>query len=78
MSFSFAINRKHCRFCNVFFHTRCARARARVCVRWWLEMGVDKCIQNQADGERGGVKGGGELANVATIVDKLFKKLSRF
>ena len=36
-------------------------------------MGVDKFIQNQAD--RGG---GGELANVAPIVDKLFKKSSRF
>ena len=36
-------------------------------------MGVDKFIQNQADGR-------GELANVAPIVDKLhvFKKSSRF
>ena len=31
--------------------------------------GVDKFIQNQVDG----VGGGGELANVAPIVDKLFK-----
>ena len=78
MSFSFAINRKHCRFCNVFFHTRCARARARVCVCvcvWWLGMGVDKFIQNQADGGGGG---GWELVKVAPIVNKLFKKSSRF
>ena len=37
----------------------CARAHARVCVYvcvWWLEMGVDKFIQNQA----GGAKGVGE------------------
>ena len=60
---------------------RAVCARACVCVRvcvcvcvcvWWLGMGVDKFIQNQADG--GGV---GELANVASIVDKLFKKIKR-
>ena len=34
-------------------------------------MGVDKFIQNQADGR-------GEMANVAPTVDKLFKKSSRF
>ena len=39
-------------------------------------MGVDKFIQKQADVWGGG--GGGELANVAPIVDKLFKKSSRF
>ena len=33
--------------------------------------GVDKFIQNQVDGVAGG--GGGGLANVAPIVDKLFK-----
>ena len=48
MSFSFAINRKHCRFCNMFVHTRCARARVCVCVM--LGDGVDKFIQNQAVG----------------------------
>ena len=52
---------------------RAVRASARVCV-WWLGMGVDKFIQNQADGGWGG----GELANVAPIVGKLFKKSSRF
>ena len=34
----------------------CARARARACVCvcvWWLGMGVDKFIQNQAGGARG-------------------------
>ena len=54
---------------------RCACAG--LCV-WWGGgggMGVDKFIQNQADvvGE-----GGEILANVAPIVDKLFKKSSRF
>ena len=42
--------------------------------------GVDKFIQNQADEVLGGGggRGGGGLANVAPIVDKLFKKSSRF
>ena len=55
MSFSFAINRKHCRFCNVFFHTCCARAHARACVCVVVGDEVDKFIQNQADGVGGGV-----------------------
>ena len=38
-------------------------------------MGVDKFIQNQAD--RGGGRGR-ELANVAPIVDKLFKNQADF
>ena len=45
---------------------RIVRARACVPVCVWLGMGVDKFIQNQADG-------GWELANVALIVDKFLK-----
>ena len=74
---SFAINRKHCRFCNVFFHTRCARARAcvRVCVCVCVVVGDGGWTNLFKIKQMGG---GGELANVAPIVDKLFKKLSRF
>ena len=55
----------------------CARACVCVCVRVRVCVcvcggGVDKFILNQADG--GGV---GELANVASIVDKLFKKIKQ-
>ena len=68
LSFSFAINRKHCRFCNVS-SIRAVRACVRACVRvcvcvrvcdWgW---GWTNSFQNQADGEDG--EGGVELANV--------------
>ena len=84
MSFSFAINRKHCRFCNVFFHTCCARAHACVRARVCVCVCVCVCVvvgdgggQIYSKSSRWGA-GGGDLANVAPIVDKLFKKLSRF
>ena len=71
-----AISRKHCRFCNMFLHTRCARARACVCV-WGgggggVGLGWTKLFKIKQMGW------GAELANVAPIVDKLFKKSSRF
>ena len=55
---------------------------ACVCVCDW-GWGWTNSFQNQADGRGGGGGGGGgggrvEMANVAPIVDKLFKNSSRF
>ena len=83
MFFSFAINRKHCRFCNVLFHTRCVCVC--VCVYVCVCVCVCACVRVIGDGSgqihfkikqmgRDGV----ELANIAPFVDKLFKKSSRF
>ena len=75
MSFSFAINRKHCRFCNVFFHTCCACVRVCVCVIVDGGGQIHFKIKRMGGGGSGGRV---EMANVAPIVDKLFKKSSRF